>query len=106
MGLIKGVLNEELENSRRLKSRYEKILKAMPGGSLIKKKIKDHEYYYLAFREGKKVKFIYKGKRISDRDLAEFKKSKDLRGKYKEMIRQLNKRIKYLKKALHGKENV
>lgn len=106
MGLIKGVLREELENSRRLKSRYEKVLKAMPGGSMIEKQIKGHKYYYLAFREGKKVRFIYKGKKVSDHDLAEFKQSKDLRGKYKRMIRQLNNRIKYLGKALHGKEDV
>ena len=38
--------------------------------------------------------------------LAEFEKSKRLRKKYKELIRQLTARIKYLRKALHGKENV
>lgn len=106
MGLIKGVLREELWNSLRLKKRYEKSLRDKPGGCIIEKRIKGHKYYYLAFREGKKVRFIYKGKEISDQDRAEFKKSKNLRNKHKSMIRQLNKRIKYLKKALHGKENV
>ena len=106
MGLVKGVLREELGNSLRLKNRYKKLLKDKPCGSLVEKRIKGHKYYYLAFREGKKVKFIYKGKKISGHDIAEFKKAKDIRCKYKEMTRQLNKRIKYLKKALRGKENV
>jgi hypothetical protein len=30
----------------------------------------------------------------------------NLRKKYKELVRQLNARVKYLRKALHGKENV
>jgi len=106
MGVIKGVLKEELENSIRLKKDYEKALKKYPGGSLIKKEIKGHKYYYLAYRDGKHVRFVYKSKKLSKEFIAEFKKSKQLRVKYKEMIRHLNKRIKYLRKSLHGKEDV
>ena len=106
MGVIKGVLKEELENAIRLKKDYEKALKKYPGGSLIGKEIRGHKYYYLAYRDGRRVRFVYKGKKLSEEFIAEFKKSKRLRAKYKEMIRQLNKRIKYLKKSLHGKEDV
>lgn len=106
MGLIKGVLREELNNSLRLKDNYNKELKKRPGGSIVEKRIGGHKYYYLAFREGDKVRFIYKGKTLSGEFLAEFEKSKRLRKKYKELIRQLAVRIKYLRKALHGKENV
>jgi hypothetical protein len=48
---IKGVLKEELDNSIRMKERYEKELEKLPAGSLIKKKIKDHEYYYVVLRK-------------------------------------------------------
>lgn len=106
MGLIKGVLREELGNSLRLKDSYNKELKKRPGGSIVEKRIKGHKYYYLAFRDGGKVRFIYKGKTLSKEFLVEFEKSRRLRKKYKELVRQLNARIKYLKKALHGKENV
>lgn len=106
MGVIKGVLKEELENSIRLKGDYEKALKAYPGGSLIQKQIRGHKYYYLAFREGKKVKFIYKGKKLSKEYIAKFEKEKQLRVKYKKLIQKLNKRIRYLRKVLHGKEDV
>ena len=106
MGLIKGVLKEELENSLRLKNGYEKAVKQYPGGSLIKKRIREHYYYYLAFREGRKVRFVYKGKELSKEFIVEFEKSKRMRVKYKKLIQELNKRIKYLKKVLHGKEDV
>ena len=59
---IKSVLKEELENSLRLKKQYEKELKKIPEGVLVCKVIKGHKYYYLAKREGKKVKYFYKGK--------------------------------------------
>ncbi len=106
MGMIKGVLREELENSKKIKQGYEKALKANPGGCIVKKIIKGHSYYYLAIRDGKKVKFIYKGKVLSKDFLAELKKQKRLRKKYKDNIVKLNKQIKFLEKSLHGKEDV
>ena len=63
---IKGVLKEELENSIRMKRKYEEELKKLPVGSLIKKKIKGYEYYYIVLRENGTIKFVYKGKRVSD----------------------------------------
>lgn len=106
MGLIKGVLKEELENSLRLKKRYEESLLERPAGSIVAKRISGHIYYYLAYRAGAKVRFDYKGKSLSREFLLELEKSKRLRLKYRELIRQLNKRIRYLKKAISGKENV
>jgi len=106
MGVIKGVLKEELENSIQLKKEYEKALKSNPGGCIVKKEIRGNNYYYLAIREGKKVKFIYKGKKLSEDDVAQLKKSKQLRNKYKKLIQKLNNQIKYLRKALRGKEDV
>jgi hypothetical protein len=106
MGIIKGVLKEELENSIKLKKDYEHELKLHPVGSIVKKYIKGHRYYYQAFRVGPNVRFIYKGKKLPEGFLAEFKKSKNLRAKHKKMVGQLTKRIKYLKRALSGKEDV
>ena len=62
MKVIKGVLEEEFENSLRQESAYIKALDAIPAGALVEKEIKGHKYYYLIFREKGKVKFIYKGK--------------------------------------------
>ena len=105
MGVIKDLLREELENSLRLRIDYKEELKKYLGGSIVAKKIRGHNYYYLAYREAKKVKFVYKGKKISKDDIAKLKESKRLRAKYKKLIQKLDKRIKYLKRALHGKED-
>ena len=105
MGVIKDLLKEELENSLRLRKDYKEALKKHPGGSIIKKEIKGHIYYYVAFRDGKKIRFVYKGKKLSVDDLRKLKESKRLRIKYKNLINKLNKRVQYLKKALHGKED-
>ena len=106
MGVIKSVLKEELENSLRMKEEYEKALKANPGGCIVRKEVKGNKYYYLAIRDGKKVRFVYKGKKLSKDELAQLEKSKQLRKKYKTLIQKLDKQIKYLRKALRGKEDV
>jgi hypothetical protein len=63
MKIIKSMLEEELANSLAMKKNYEKELAKLPKGSLIKKNVKGHEYYYLKLNlpiKGKKsirVKF-------------------------------------------------
>lgn len=104
MGVIKDLLKEELENSLRLKKEYAEELKKQKAGSIIKKNIGGHVYYYLAFREDKKVRFVYKGKHISPEDLRKNKEAKQRKLKYKELMRKLSSRIRYIKRALHGKE--
>lgn len=106
MGVIKGVLKEELENSIRMKKAYLIALKGHPGGCFVRKQIRGHKYYYLAFRDAKKVRFIYKGKKVSNDDIVELEKSRRLRQKYKKLVQKLDQRIKYLRKVMRGKEDV
>ena len=106
MPVIKGVLREELENSLRMKEDYERELAKLPEGSLIKKKIKGHEYYYLVFRKTGKVKFMYKGKNVSEAELKKYKEAKEYRAKYRKSLSQVKKQIKFLRSALRGKEPI
>ena len=108
MGIIKGVLKEELKNSLEMKKNYERELVKLPKGSLIKKKIRGHEYYYLVERKDGKVNFTYKG-RVSDVSKEEIKKyadAKKYRAKYRKLLSQVKKQIKYLKGVLRGKESI
>jgi len=105
MGAIKGVLREELENSLRMKKGYERELSKLPKGSLIKKKIKGHDYYYILLREKGKVKFVYKG-RVSEVEIKKYEKTKMLRAKYRKLLSRVKKQIKYLKGTLRGKESI
>ncbi|MDO8748916.1 MAG: hypothetical protein Q7J72_07395 [Candidatus Omnitrophota bacterium] len=105
MGVIKGVLKEELENSIRMKSDYERELAKLPKGSLIKKKVKGHEYYYLLLREKGKVRFIYRGK-VSDEEIKKYKEAKEYRAKYRKLLSQVKKQIRFLRSTLRGKESI
>lgn len=105
MGVIKGVLREELENSLRMKKEYEKALNKLPKGCIAEKKIRGHSYYYLVQRDGKKVKYIYKGK-ISEAEKNKYQEAKVLRAKYRKLLSQVKKQIKFLKGSLRGKESI
>jgi hypothetical protein len=104
-GVIKGVLAEELENSLRMKKEYEKALKNLPEGCLSMKKISGHNYYYLVKRIGEKVKYIYKGK-ISEAERKKYEEAKILRAKYRKLLSQVKKQIRFLKGSLRGKEAI
>ena len=105
MGVIKGVLKEELENSLRMKKEYEKALRELPEGCLAEKKIRGHKYYYLVKRVGSKVKYIYKGK-ISNEEVDKYSEAKKLRAKYRKLLSQVKKQIRFLKGAIRGKESI
>ncbi len=103
---IKGVLKEELDNSLRMKKRYEQELAKLPKGSLIKKNIKGHQYYYLLLREKGKVKFVYKGKNVSSAMIKKYAQAKLLRAKYRKLLSQVKKQIKFLRSSLLGREAI
>ena len=103
---IKGVLKEELDNSLRMKKRYEQELAKLPKGSLVKKNIKGYQYYYLLLRDKGKVKFIYKGKKVSTAEIKKYVQAKMLRAKYRGLLSKVKKQIKFLRGSLRGKESI
>jgi len=104
MGVIKGVLKEELANSLSMLSRYESEI-AKIKGCLVRKKIGRQFYYYLAKRQGKKVKFIYKG--IASPEVKKlFAAQKKKLRQYQKLLLKVKEQIKFLRKALRGKESV
>ena len=105
MKVIKSVLKEELANSLAMKKSYERELAKLPKGSLVKKKIKGHEYYYLQVREKDGPKFIYKGK-LSDEEVKKYDEAKKYRAQYRKLLSETKKQIKFLRTALRGKESV
>ncbi|HIJ71973.1 MAG TPA: hypothetical protein HPP87_11520 [Planctomycetes bacterium] len=106
MKVIKSVLKEELANSLAMKRNYESQLARLPKGSLVKKKIKGHEYYYLVVREKGEVRFVYKGKQPGDKEIQKYKQAKEYRAKYRKLLSEVKKQIKFLESALRGKEPV
>lgn len=104
MGVLKGVLKEELENSLDMLKRYQEEISKIKG-CLIRKKIGKRYYYYLAKRQGGKVKFVYKGP-ISEEIKKAYSKQRKILSKYKKLLLQVKGQIKFLRRALRGKETI
>jgi len=102
---IKSVLREELENSLRMKERYEEELAGLPRGSLVKRIIKGNQYYYLVYREDGKVRSDYKGK-SSPEEIAEYNAAKRKRAQYRKQLSKVKKQIRFLKGAVRGNESI
>jgi hypothetical protein len=105
MKVIKSVLKEELANSLAMKKSYERELDKLPKGSLVKKKIKGHEYYYLQVREKGRHRFIYKGK-LSEEEVKKYDQVRKYRAQYRKLLSETKKQIKFLRTALRGKKSV
>ena len=99
---IKAMLNEELQNSVQIRKDYERALQELPKGSLVRKLIGGHEYFYLAFRDGGKVRFDYMGKLDKD-EVSKYEEAKKYRARYRKQLSEVNRQIKFIKKVLGGK---
>ena len=105
MKVIISVLEEELANSLAMQKSYQRELDKLPKGSLIKKNIKGHVYYYLVYRDKGKVRFDYKGK-PSEREIKKYKQAKEYRAKYRKLLSEVNQQIKFLRSVLRGQKSV
>jgi len=103
---IKELLKEELANSLRMERDYVRALAGLPRGSLVRKIIGKQAYYYLAFREGGRVRFRYKGRKMSERDVARYAEAKRLRAEYRSLLSRVRKQIRFLRRALRAKQAV
>ena len=103
---IKGVLKEELDNSKSLVKRYDEELEKLPKGSLIKKAIRGHLYYYIVMRDEGKVRFEYMGKEVSQKVVQEYAQAKKMRAKYRELRSKAKKQINFLERALREQKSI
>lgn len=97
--VIRGVLEEELARNERMKNRYMIELEKLPKGSIILRKIGNQEYYYLTYRENKKVVAKYIGKK-EETDIEELHDSIKKRKHLLEVIKNLKQEEKEIRKAL------
>ncbi|MFH0908195.1 MAG: hypothetical protein V1929_05480 [bacterium] len=89
-----------------MKKRYEEELSRLPRGSLVKREIKGHQYYYLVYREKGLFKAVYRGKSVPEKQILAFREAKASRARYRQALSQLKKQIRYLEGVLRGKEEI
>ena len=102
---IKSVLREELQNSQRMKQRYEEELSKLPRGSLVKRRIRGHDYYYLVYREDGRVRSIYRGKPEPE-EIARYRDARDRRARYRKLLSKVKRQVKFLQGVLRGREPI
>ena len=100
MSVFKDILQEERKRLNALKNKYEQALKKLPKGSLSRKVRNNKSYYYLAHREGDKVKFEYVGKADSEKYRI-LQKELSKRHEVLNKLKQVNKELRELSKTSH-----
>ena len=103
MEVLNGILKEELSRLVNLKKNYENKLKRFLKGSLIKKGIKGHIYYYLNYRDNKKNVFKYLGKLDKD-EISKLEDSIQERRKLQKLYSQVKRNIIKLEKISSEKK--
>ena len=103
---IKSVLREELDNSLRMAKSYERELARLPQGSLVRRRIKGQLYYYLVFREAGKFRAVYRGKEVAPAEIEKYRRAREYRAKYRKLLAQVRKEIRFLRSALRVKESI
>ena len=106
MEMLRGVLQEELDNSYRRIFAFEKALRELPKGSIHEKVINDNKYYYRVCWDSKAKKNVFEmlDEKPSKELLSAYEKAKEKRANYKNQIRILRLQIQFLKRALRARE--
>lgn len=98
MNLIISTVLQEKQRIDYMLAKYQEALAELPKGTISEKQVKGNTYYYLKYRDGKKVVSKYIGKK----DINELKQQIDRRRHIETMIRSLLEEQKLAAKVLEG----
>ena len=103
MSVIYDVIKEENNRLQSLIDFYNEKIDESIKGSLSVKKRGANAYFYLAYRENRKVKFLYIGKEGSPK-VQECEDKIVKRHKYEELRKKSRENLKDVRKLLHVAE--
>ena len=98
MNLILRTILQEKERIDRMLAKYQEKLGTLPKGTISEKKVKQSTYYYLKYREGKKVISRY----IPQKDVEAVREQVEKRRHIETMIRSLQEERAIAEKAWEG----
>ena len=96
--MILSTILQEKERIDRMLAKYQEELEMLPKGTISEKKVKQSTYYYLKYREGKKVISRY----IPQKDVDAVREQVEKRRHIETMIRSLQEERAIAEKALEG----
>lgn len=98
MNLIISTVMQEKQRIDYMLAKYQEALAELPKGTISEKQVKGNTYYYLKYRDGKKIVSKYIGKR----EIEELKQQIDRRRHIEAMIKSLLDEQKLAAKVLEG----
>ena len=98
LNLILSTILQEKERIDRMLAKYQEKLETLPKGTISEKKVKQSTYFYLKYREGKKVISRY----IPQKDVDAVREQVEKRRHIETMIRSLQEERAIAEKALEG----
>ncbi|RKX83138.1 MAG: hypothetical protein DRP58_09250 [Spirochaetes bacterium] len=101
MSVIYDVIKEEYNRLNSLIELYDKKIAESLKGSLSLKKRGNNAYYYLAYRENKRIIFHYIGKEGSPQ-VQDYAGKIEARHKYEEMRKKSKENLKEIRKLLRA----
>jgi len=101
---IREILEEELENSRRMEREYSAQLERLPKGSLSRRVRNGNEYFYVVYREDGKVRLDYVGKEVSAQMKKEYAAAKAKRAKLRNLRSKVRGQIRFIERALCARQ--
>ena len=98
MNLIISTAMQEKQRIDYMLTKYQEALAELPKGTISEKQVKSNTYYYLKYRDGKKIVSKY----IEKKDIEELKQQIDRRRHIEAMIKSLLEEQKLAAKVLEG----
>lgn len=98
MNLIINTVLQEKQRIDYMLAKYQEMLAELPKGTISEKQVKGNTYYYLKYRDGKKIVSKYVGKQ----EVEAIKEQIDKRHHIEAMIKSLLEEQKLAEKVLEG----
>lgn len=98
MNLIISTVLQEKQRIDYMLAKYQEALAELPKGTISEKQVKDNTYYYLKYRDGKKIVSKY----IVKKEIETLKQQIDRRRHIETMIKSLLEEQKLATKVLEG----
>lgn len=99
MAVLEGVLEEEYQRSLRITAALEREVASLPKGSIRKRKISGHEYYYLQWRDGSHVRSRY----VKHDEIEGLRRQLELRKSHVEALKEQEESRRIIERALGRK---
>jgi hypothetical protein len=94
------MIAQEEKRLKLLKESYEEQLLSLPKGTIRVRQKGKNTYYYLSYRNGKKVATDYIGK--DENDIIRIKEQLEKRRHIEDMLKELSRELGLMKKVLGG----